>query len=470
MSLQRNIRKAIEGGATIYATVEANTNGFVTVKLLGSSSRITNLEYVGSISPQVGDQVVLDYSAGDKPIVRISENQLYNGERYMLETIEPLEMQDALTDPNDDGASVPGGDDIGVALTTKPGSMEYPNEPHVVDTAWIQHWGKNTDNWKATIYDSGSFDKLDPVTGTQYFTVPVSGIYMVTLTTNADIGTQGILRARVMRSYGTDPDVPFMKAIASPSGYGDYFNINAEKIMYLPAGDVLSVELMFTGSASTYSLKDTTNPLKWITAQNEFIFKTQLLSISPVVTEEAPNFIPATYYWWGATKTFTIRAGGSGGSVPLPGIQGDGFYVYDLTGDGYQDFVSPYIGGISHSCVGMVCTMHYTYYAGDCMLIPGTNTNWCQKFNDYWTGGADEFYFGETIFWGSGGASAWSGMSIDPSTDWEPQNWKHGNNWYFPNIRVYHQLGAAGPYTSFTLTPVFYGWLSEDPGYDPPPG
>jgi hypothetical protein len=465
MSLQRNVRKSIEGGSTSYATVEEINNGLVTVKLLGSNSRITNLEYIGSTVPIVGSKVVIDYSAGDKPIVRISEDQLYSGERYMNEAFTQIEMQSRLEDPNDEGGVVQGGVDVGLAVTTKPGSIEFPNEPHAKNVSWIQYWGKNTGNWESVIYDSGDFDD-SPTMGTQFFDIPVSGIYLISLITNADIPTLGVLKAEVMRGYGTDPDVCFLKGIAANSGYGNYFNMDVSKIVYLPADDQISVQLTYTGSGSAYSLKNTSNPLKWVTAQNEFIFKIQLLSETIVEEPDPPYFVPGTYYWWGASKTFTIAAIGSGHSVELP-ISGlpTPWYMEDIDSDGANDLVYPIIDGHQQIMRGMVCTMHYCNYYGDCGLHTGTNTTWMRPFNDYWGGGANEFSPGQQVFIGDSGAAAWTGMTNDPGGNWEGIYSRYPpitGQAYLPSLRIYFQLGWAGPLTSFTLTPVWHGWLDEE--------
>lgn len=295
MSIIRKTRRAIEGGSTVYGLVEANNGGFITVRLLGSGSRLTNLSYIGSRSPQENDQVIVDYSTGNRPTVYLAESQIYSGEAYMLESQKALEMLPAETDSIDGGGAFFGGLDIGFGITTKVGSSLLGNEPHNSDTSWIQHWGINRTNWQSAIYDSADWDD-NPIGGKQYFTVGISGIYMLSFTSLLNItGVEGSnplgsLRVRVMRTYGIASDVAIMKGVSPASAYNSFYNIDINKVVYLPAGEVLSVEVLYTGDITGYAMKNSNNPLKWLATQNEMIFKAQMIyQVDDIKEPEVPS-------------------------------------------------------------------------------------------------------------------------------------------------------------------------------------
>lgn len=298
MSIIRGTRKAIESGSTVYGLVEANNGGFITVRLFGSGSRLTNLPYVGSRSPQKNDQVIVDYSTGNQPIVRLAEGQVYSGEAYMLESQRVLEMLPAETDPKDDGGAYFGGQDVGFGITTKVGGTLLSNEPHSPDTSWIQHWGRNKTNWQSAIYDSANWDN-NPIGGKQYFTIEISGIYMLSFTSLMDIAGEeganplGTLQVRVMRSYGTASDVALMKGVSPSCAYNSFYNIDIDKVVYLPAGEVLSVEVVYTGDITEYAMRNSENPLKWLATQNEMIFKAQMIyQVDDIEEPEVPTVAP----------------------------------------------------------------------------------------------------------------------------------------------------------------------------------
>lgn len=74
MSIRRTVRRTIQTGSSIYATVEEYNLGKATVRLIDNGARLTNLSTIGkAVSP--GDMVIIDYSAGVNPIVRPSFEQ-----------------------------------------------------------------------------------------------------------------------------------------------------------------------------------------------------------------------------------------------------------------------------------------------------------------------------------------------------------------------------------------------------------
>lgn len=69
MTFRRTVRKAIQSGSTVHATVESYALGYATVRLATNGARLTNLSTQGAIVT-AGDKVIVDYSAGVKPVVR----------------------------------------------------------------------------------------------------------------------------------------------------------------------------------------------------------------------------------------------------------------------------------------------------------------------------------------------------------------------------------------------------------------
>lgn len=69
MSLIYKVKKTKTAASKVYATVEMTMLGVATVRLKGSSKRMTNLPIFGG-EVSVGDTVVVDYSGEGKPFVR----------------------------------------------------------------------------------------------------------------------------------------------------------------------------------------------------------------------------------------------------------------------------------------------------------------------------------------------------------------------------------------------------------------
>jgi hypothetical protein len=97
MTLRRDVRKAIQRGSSVYATVEEYKLGWATVRLATNGARLTNLSTQGAIVDS-GDQVIVDYSAGVRPVVR----PLFIPE-YEEDELEPDEGKEVVP-VNDDWA------------------------------------------------------------------------------------------------------------------------------------------------------------------------------------------------------------------------------------------------------------------------------------------------------------------------------------------------------------------------------
>lgn len=69
MNLRRTVRRTIQQGNSIFATVEEIHNGQVTVRLATQGARLTNLAFLGE-TIEIGQRVIVDYAAGSPPVVR----------------------------------------------------------------------------------------------------------------------------------------------------------------------------------------------------------------------------------------------------------------------------------------------------------------------------------------------------------------------------------------------------------------
>lgn len=79
MSLIRDVRTAKKEGATVHAKVEEVHFRKATIKLVGSSQRMTNIPIYGDQNIVPGDEVVVDYS-GETPYVRTTIKPEYPDE------------------------------------------------------------------------------------------------------------------------------------------------------------------------------------------------------------------------------------------------------------------------------------------------------------------------------------------------------------------------------------------------------
>lgn len=299
MSFQRDIRKAIESGSISFAVVEANNNGFITVQLIGSTSRITNLEFIGSTAPQAGDKVILDYSAGNRPVVRPVEGQTLIGllnYNYMGEDANYYQMENPDDYPDPTSILEMGGIDVGMGCTVNANGYQFPNEPQDPFDNWVQYWGYNVPGgYQSIVYDTMSIYGIPVVVGTQQFNIQISGKYLLTFHSSLHIAglsgsdPHGTFSVFCNRTLGYGP-FPIMTGTATAAGYNQYYNIDISKLIYLPEGEILEFEMMYTGDVIGYFMKNSTNPLKWLTEGNELIFKIQLIA-ETYIDEPAPEVI-----------------------------------------------------------------------------------------------------------------------------------------------------------------------------------
>lgn len=96
--LRRRVRQTHRSGVYTYAVVESVILGYATVRLAGSGARMTSLPVIGK-AVAVGDTVVVDSSAGGRPVVRPTrEVQASNNWRF--------------SQSNDPGAEIPASDSL----------------------------------------------------------------------------------------------------------------------------------------------------------------------------------------------------------------------------------------------------------------------------------------------------------------------------------------------------------------------
>jgi len=173
---------------------------------------------------------------------------------------------------------------------------------------------------------------------------------------------------------------------------------------------------------------------------------------NPATTTPVATEIPEEAYWLGDAAVFTFDM-----SQGLDqGFEDGSWYFEEIVGGGNPELVAPddnYPGGF-------LITMFWVTYTGDINLQSGSNTNWFEKFNDYWTSGANEMTAGETTCNGTSGACSFAGYSPDPGHDWEGYGTSGDQN-YMPAPHVYAQLGGASGGVAFKLQPIFYGIEEE---------
>jgi hypothetical protein len=75
MSLKRLVKLTKLRGSKVYGVVELSMLGKATIKLVGSSQRLTNLPIFGE-NVLTGDMVIIDYSAEGRPYVRMAIPQV----------------------------------------------------------------------------------------------------------------------------------------------------------------------------------------------------------------------------------------------------------------------------------------------------------------------------------------------------------------------------------------------------------
>lgn len=188
MNLRRDVRKAIQRGSSVYATVEEYKLGYATVRLAKNGARLTNLSTQGAIVTR-GDQVIVDYSAGVKPVVR----PLFIP-AYEPETLE-IDSGKEVTPPDDDfSCAVNVTYAYGHGLGPE-GEDPFPYESweqfipistwtkiQFADNQW--KWGSETWGFSVEYYDSapgaaGMYDETKDF-GQNYIEIKRTGRYIIT--------------------------------------------------------------------------------------------------------------------------------------------------------------------------------------------------------------------------------------------------------------------------------------------------
>ena len=152
MNIRRTVSQFSKQGNQLYALVESIGNGLASVRLAGTSRRLTNLPMVES-NIAVGDNVLVDFSSGTPPIVK----KVYSS-------------------PLLDGVS------LAEDLATAPGVLSGEAE---VSGGWSVY--KSSDSvvspgsYTNIAFDADLWDD-DSALGSGVITIPASGIYLVTLT------------------------------------------------------------------------------------------------------------------------------------------------------------------------------------------------------------------------------------------------------------------------------------------------
>jgi len=186
MSIKRTVRKTHQSGAWVYATLEALAGGYATVRLARNGARVSNLP-VATPGLRIGDQVILDYSAGIPPAVipAVAYEQIVarklevtKVQKEEAETILP-----ALTS------------DIGVKL------KRCSNVG--AGTIW------ETINWLDVVWDTAVF--FDPLIPTQ-ITFLVAGLYL--LIARIEITYPGVLSTLSYQMRFYSPESSFALPIA----------------------------------------------------------------------------------------------------------------------------------------------------------------------------------------------------------------------------------------------------------------
>jgi hypothetical protein len=242
--IRRDVRRTIEGGSTSYGEVEEYHLGLATVRLGKSGARLTNISTLG-LTVESGQQVIVDFSAGPKPIIRpiITE-----------ETTEelPLSVHTIIETPIE---SV----DIGGFFVWENINFNYPKWyiyhgiPHrmrfgAIDPDW--------DNYGCYWNSGGTFNPQG-VWGAEHIDITVSGKYIITTNWN-DFITQhtvysGHQRLRIIRKSATGQEFILGEMRGRDcEGYDNQPGIILTILALLTAGDKIYMELYYTYPQATY--------------------------------------------------------------------------------------------------------------------------------------------------------------------------------------------------------------------------
>lgn len=249
--VRRPVRRTLTRGSIIHATVEQFQFGLATVRLAGNGARLTNLSTIGG-EVAVGDSVLVDYSAGIKPIVR---------PLFLEEELEDVIVADSPVE------KVEAVDNYGGCF----GWHLNWIEPEI----WIQHGetytyhiGPKTNldfSYSNTWWEDGDFGVTDQGGwwGRTYVTIPVSGKYLIQCGDENNHWYHmppfgGWHRLRVLKN-GTVIGEDYMPD--AKDFVFDYAGLNVTMIQEFEAGDKISFDYMFTIPEESYWLGNYyTNP------------------------------------------------------------------------------------------------------------------------------------------------------------------------------------------------------------------
>lgn len=192
MSLRETVRNTIKSGSTMYATVESYSLGLATVRLHENGARLTNLSTIGG-EVEIGQTVIVDYSAGVNPIVRpeFVTEETSNLEPLLEEVFEPREIP---VDDEDFGCCA-WHEGAGIA-----GNWLYDGQPFIVPFGY----NMPDDGWYAGSWDSGGWIDWTANPGRTYLLVPKTGKYLIHISwsdfwTNVNPGAiKGYCKIRVL--------------------------------------------------------------------------------------------------------------------------------------------------------------------------------------------------------------------------------------------------------------------------------
>jgi len=192
MSLRRTVRQAIKAGTTMYATVESYHLGLATVRLHENGARLTNLSTIGG-EVEIGQTVIVDYSAGVNPIVRpeFVTEETDTLEPVLQEVFEPREI------PVED-------EDYGCCAWQEGAGIAdfwlYDAQPFIVPFGYnMDYEGYHAGSW-----DTGGWIDWTANPGRDYLLVPRDGKYIINISwsdfwTNVDPGNiSGYCKVRVL--------------------------------------------------------------------------------------------------------------------------------------------------------------------------------------------------------------------------------------------------------------------------------
>jgi hypothetical protein len=237
---RRLVRQAIQTGATLPAVIESYNVGGITVRLIGNGPRLTNLPAQES-NYYIGQIVLVDYSMGDKPMVRPVASQ---------ETTDSLEVEEAPTIQPDDITGL-WDEDISFLATPDNDSWLEPqhvdmNVPTIVryyPVLWDYYY------WPGE-WDTGGHLEWNNYMGTDQIVVQDNGKYLLQAEFNERIkywyhnpqDWAGYCQVRILKN---DSPIAMGRNNTQMSRI-DRFSTTTLRLCNLVKGDILKLEVLQT--------------------------------------------------------------------------------------------------------------------------------------------------------------------------------------------------------------------------------